>query len=285
MAASLVGFAGVAGAYFSGGQLPFFTRTPRPASLDGQQPGGERAEILRMVHQMADEIRDLKARVEAVHAQSTSAKEAAALEGLKARLDAEKTETGALAGKVDRLQREITTKLAKRERTVRPPEPPGRGPARRRYESPARRRLRSVPKSRRPGSASPAWKSRPGRKGSGADFLKRAQRTRLILRPRPRREATPISGGPMHCYGGFRFGGGSSILRDASNCCRKRAVLELTIRVKSGHLRRIRALYALRVGDFSSYGHLIRTTTTSAGRYFIKLVKFPLHVTAAFHQG
>jgi hypothetical protein len=65
-------FYGVAGAYFSGGQLPFSARTPQPASLDGQQPGGERAEILRMVHQMADEIRALKARVEAVHAQSTS---------------------------------------------------------------------------------------------------------------------------------------------------------------------------------------------------------------------
>ncbi len=114
LAASLVGFAGVAGTYFSGGQLLFFARTPRPASLDGQQPGGERTEILRMVHQMADEIRDLKDTVEAVHAQGTSAKEAAALEGLKARLDAEKTETGTLAGKVDRLQREITTKLTNR---------------------------------------------------------------------------------------------------------------------------------------------------------------------------
>ena len=93
--------------------MPFFTRTPRPASLDGQQLGGERAEILRMVLQMADEIRALKTRVEAVHAQSTSAKEAAALEGLKERLDAVKTETGALAGKVDRLQRDVTTKLAK----------------------------------------------------------------------------------------------------------------------------------------------------------------------------
>src|SRR5450631_1152463 len=68
LAASLVGFTGVAGAYFSGGQLPFSARTPQPASLDGQQPGGERAEILRMVHQMADEIRALKASVEAVHA-------------------------------------------------------------------------------------------------------------------------------------------------------------------------------------------------------------------------
>jgi hypothetical protein len=121
LVASLVGFTGVAGAYFSGGQLPFSTRTPQPASLDGQQPGGERAEILRMVHQMADEIRALKARIEAVHAQSTSAKEAAALEGLKESLDAVKSETGALAGKVDHLQRDVTTKLAKAsERFDRP---------------------------------------------------------------------------------------------------------------------------------------------------------------------
>ncbi len=102
---------------FPGGQLPFSARTPQPASLDAPQPDGERAEILRMVHQMADEIRTLKARVEAGHAQSPSAKEATALEGLKARLDAVKTNTGAeiaeLAGKVDRLQRELTTKLAK----------------------------------------------------------------------------------------------------------------------------------------------------------------------------
>jgi len=117
LAAGLAGFAGVAGAYFSGGQLPFSARMLQPASIDGPQPGGERTEILRTVQQMADEIRTLKARVEAVHAQSPSAKEATALEGLKARLDAAKTETGAeiaeLAGKVDRLQRELTTKLAK----------------------------------------------------------------------------------------------------------------------------------------------------------------------------
>ena len=125
LAAGLVAFAGVAGAYFSGGQLPFSARMPQPASIDGPQPGGERTEILRMVHQMADEIRTLKARVEAGHAQSPSAKEATALEGLKARLDAVKTDTGAeiaeLAGKVDRLQRELTTKLAKAsERFDRP---------------------------------------------------------------------------------------------------------------------------------------------------------------------
>ena len=68
LAACMFGFVGVAGAYFSGGQLPFSARTQQPASLDGPQPGGERAEILRTVHQMADEIRALKARVEAMHA-------------------------------------------------------------------------------------------------------------------------------------------------------------------------------------------------------------------------
>jgi hypothetical protein len=125
LAAGLVGFAGVAGAYFSGGHLPFFARTPQPASIDGPQPGGEQTEILRTVQQMADEIRILKARVEALHAQSPSAKEATALEGLKTRLDGVRTETGAeiaeLAGKVDRLQHELTARLARvSERFDRP---------------------------------------------------------------------------------------------------------------------------------------------------------------------
>ena len=113
LAACLFGFAGVAGAYFSGGRLPFYAMKPQPAWTDGSQPSVERAEILRSVQKMADEIRALKARVEAMHAtQSLSAKDATALEGLKARLDAVKTETGAeiaeLAGKVERMQREFT---------------------------------------------------------------------------------------------------------------------------------------------------------------------------------
>jgi hypothetical protein len=103
-----------------------------------------RAEILRMVHQMADEIRALKARVEAVHAQSTSAKEATALEGLKARLGAVKAETGAeiaeLAGKVDRLQSEVTMKLAK---------------ASERFDRPNNRGSRALP-LRKPRAATPS---------------------------------------------------------------------------------------------------------------------------------
>ena len=94
-----------------------FVRIDGSSTIPSMMISETRAEILRMVHQMADEIRALKARVEAVHAQSTSAKEATALEGLKARLGAVKTETGAeiaeLAGKVNRLQSEVTTKLAK----------------------------------------------------------------------------------------------------------------------------------------------------------------------------
>src|SRR5579875_159098 len=130
LAAGLAGFAGVAGAYFSGGQLPFSTHTPKAAATDEPQRAAERAEILRTVQQMADEIRVLKARVEAVHAQNPSAKEA--IEGLKARLEGVKSETGTeiaeLSGKFDRLQREVTAKLAKAseklERTDRQSEAP-----------------------------------------------------------------------------------------------------------------------------------------------------------------
>ena len=66
---------------------------------------------------MAEDIRSLKENVEILRAaQSQTAKEAAALEGLKTRLNAVKTETGAsiadLAGKVDRMQREPEAKLS-----------------------------------------------------------------------------------------------------------------------------------------------------------------------------
>ena len=66
---------------------------------------------------MAEDIRALKANVEALHAaQSLSAKDATGLEGLKTRLDAVRTETGAsiaeLAGKVQQMQRESAAILS-----------------------------------------------------------------------------------------------------------------------------------------------------------------------------
>src|ERR1035437_5444528 len=62
LAACLFGFAAVAGAYFSDGRLPFYAMKPQPAWTDGSQPSVERAEILRTVQKMADEIRALKAK-------------------------------------------------------------------------------------------------------------------------------------------------------------------------------------------------------------------------------
>jgi len=77
--ASLVSRGG--GSYFPG-SVAFFREDAQPASIDGPQPGGERAEILRMVHQMPTKSA-LSSKAEAGHAQSPSAKEATALEGLK----------------------------------------------------------------------------------------------------------------------------------------------------------------------------------------------------------
>ena len=117
LAACLFGFAWVGGAYFSGGQSPFYAMKPRPVGTVVPQASVERAEMVRTVQKMAEEIHALKANAEAMHAARTlSAKDATGLEGLKMRLDAVKTETGAaiaeLAGKVEHLQRESAAKLS-----------------------------------------------------------------------------------------------------------------------------------------------------------------------------
>ena len=106
LAACLFGFAWMAGSYFSS---PVRTIMP--------QESVESAEVGRAAQKMAEEIRALKANVEAMHtAQSLSAKDAAALGNLKTRLDAAKTETSAaiaeVAGKVEHLQRETAAKLS-----------------------------------------------------------------------------------------------------------------------------------------------------------------------------
>ena len=185
---------------FSGGQLPFSARMPQPASIDGPRPGGERARrSSARCTKWPTKFLVLKTRVEAVHRQSPSAKEATALEGLKARLDAVKTETGAeiaeLAGKVDRLQRELTTKLSRNARANGSiAEPLARGPARYCYEAP---RVDAFDPSRNPALRErlARWKSpRPQR--VRCKVSEESPANALSLRPRPRREAMPISGRP-----------------------------------------------------------------------------------------
>ena len=90
---------------------------PQPSPIVAAQESVERAEFLRTTQKMAEEIRALQVKVEAMHAaRSLIAKDGAALEGLKRRLDAVKTETGAaiaeLADKVEHMHRETTAKLS-----------------------------------------------------------------------------------------------------------------------------------------------------------------------------
>jgi uncharacterized protein YidB (DUF937 family) len=115
LAACLFAFAWAAGSYFSSGQLPFYAIKPPPAPPVATQESVARTEMLRAAQEMAEDIRGLKANVEALRA-AQSQPDAAALEGLNSRLDAVKAETGAsiaeLAGKVENMQREPEAKLS-----------------------------------------------------------------------------------------------------------------------------------------------------------------------------
>ncbi|HUI19934.1 MAG TPA: hypothetical protein VLZ74_02670 [Methylocella sp.] len=116
LAACLFGFAWAAGVYFSGSHSLLDVLKPRTQTIE-MQDGAERAEMLRMAQKMTEDIRILRTNVEGLRAaQSLGAKNAAALEGLKIRLEGVKTETGAsiaeLAGKVERMQHEPEAKLS-----------------------------------------------------------------------------------------------------------------------------------------------------------------------------
>jgi hypothetical protein len=117
LAACLFGFAWAAGSHFSGGQSPLYAIKPPPARTVATQESVARTEMLRTAQKMAEDIRALKANVDALRAaQSQTAKDTTVLEGLKSRLEAVTTETGAsiaeLAGKVERMPREPAAKLS-----------------------------------------------------------------------------------------------------------------------------------------------------------------------------
>jgi hypothetical protein len=117
LAACLFGFAWAAGSYFSGGQSPVYALKPPPARTVATQVSVAPTELLRTAQKMAEDIRALKANFEVLRAaQSQTAKDTTALEGLKSRLVAANTETGAsiaeLAGKVEHMQREPAAKLS-----------------------------------------------------------------------------------------------------------------------------------------------------------------------------
>jgi hypothetical protein len=118
LAAGVLGCAWMAGSYLFGGQSQFYAVKPQSDPAVAAQESVERAELLRIQKKMAEDIRGLQTKVEAVPAaRSLGAKDAAVLEDLKRRLDAVKRETGAaiaeLAGKVERMQREATSKVSR----------------------------------------------------------------------------------------------------------------------------------------------------------------------------
>jgi uncharacterized protein YidB (DUF937 family) len=119
VALCLFGFAWAAGAYFSSGQSRLYGVKPPAAGTVVPQESAERAEMSR-AQKMAEDIQALKADVEALKAaQSQPGKDATAVEDLKTRLDAVKTETAAsiadLAGKVEQMERktQVAVPLAK----------------------------------------------------------------------------------------------------------------------------------------------------------------------------
>jgi hypothetical protein len=116
LAVCLFGFAWAAGSYYSGGQSPFYAIKPSTPTAVPQE-SVERTEMLRTAQKTAEDVQALKSDVEALRAaQSQPGQDATALEGLKTRLEAVKTETSAsiadLAGKVEQMQREPAAKLS-----------------------------------------------------------------------------------------------------------------------------------------------------------------------------
>jgi hypothetical protein len=117
LVACLAGFAWLAGLYFSSDQPSHFVSKLWTLWTLAPQESVEHAETSRTVEKMAEEIRVLKADIEAMRAtQSSSAQDPAALEGLSTQLNLTRFEASAaiaeLARRVEQLERESAAKLS-----------------------------------------------------------------------------------------------------------------------------------------------------------------------------
>ena len=115
MLACLCGLAWAGGWYYSRGYAPFDALKPQPAAAVQQDAG--RDEMLGTMREMAEEIRTLKASVEAIGAaRGAGAQDAVPGDSLKTQLDSMQTRTSAaladLAGRIDRLESASTAKLS-----------------------------------------------------------------------------------------------------------------------------------------------------------------------------
>lgn len=115
--ACLFGFAWAAGVYFANGRSPIDLFKTEPAQTTASSENLQRNEMLLTAQKTADDIRALKADVDALRAsQSQMARQVTALEGLKKGFDSVRNETGAsiaeLSSKVERLQHEPQAKFS-----------------------------------------------------------------------------------------------------------------------------------------------------------------------------
>jgi hypothetical protein len=109
LAICLFGFAWAASSYFSANQWSLFPGSePAVSDSAAQQQRKERAELARAVKKLSGDVRALEAGMDALRAGQTTqaAKSRTDLEGLAARLDAEKSETRAAIAEAERLRRE-----------------------------------------------------------------------------------------------------------------------------------------------------------------------------------
>ncbi|MCL2385512.1 MAG: hypothetical protein FWD08_07195 [Alphaproteobacteria bacterium] len=117
LVACLFGFAWAAGVYFANGRSPIDIFRTEPVQTAASSENLQRNEMLLTAQKTADDVRAIKAEVDALRAsQSQMARQATALEGLKKGLDSVRNETGAsiaeLSSKVERLQHEPQAKLS-----------------------------------------------------------------------------------------------------------------------------------------------------------------------------
>lgn len=117
LVACLAGSAWLAGLYFSSDQPSRFVSKLWTLWTLPPQESGEHAEASRTVQKIAEEIRALKADIEAMRAtESLNSQDTAALEGLSTQLNLTKFEASAaiaeLAGRVEQLERESAAKLS-----------------------------------------------------------------------------------------------------------------------------------------------------------------------------
>ncbi|MFO1126754.1 MAG: hypothetical protein U1E25_16730 [Methylocystis sp.] len=134
-AALLYGVAGLAGWLIAEAVWPTLSAMPDLVRTMATQDSAERAAFLRTTQKMEEEIRGLRAEMDAMRSSMQAATPSAdAIENLGKRIDAMKSENGAaigaLSGQVEGLQRDVANKPAQ---TSAPAEQPGARSSRSEY--------------------------------------------------------------------------------------------------------------------------------------------------------